>query len=133
MSTTNKNIDIIINSCNNIDISKTRIMSMFKGDTSSFNLQINVGTYLEPSIYTLEDWDTLNFYILHPNSDLASSVIYKTYTKDNLNEDSSITIKLDSYDTEYLNEGQYYYTIKLVKANGDIITIQKRTKFIIMN
>lgn len=127
------NFDTILSNYINVDVSKTKIISMYKGDTSSFDLQINVGTILEPSIYKLEDYDYLKIYVLYPNSDLDSSVIYKEYNKDDLNEDDSITIKFDSDDTQYLNDGVYYYTIKLYRSNGDVITIQKRTKFIIMN
>ncbi len=128
-----EDFDFITNDYKYINISKTRIISMYKGDTASFDLQINIGTILEPSVYKLEDGDILKLYVLYPNSDLDSSIIYKEYTKDSLNEDDSITIKFDSDDTQYLNDGVYYYTIKLYRGNGDVITIQKRTKFIIMD
>lgn len=128
-----EDFDFMTNDYKYINISKTRIISMYKGDTASFDLQINIGTVLEPIIYKLEDDDILKLYVLYPNSDLDSSIIYKEYTKDDLNEDDSITIKFDSDDTQYLNDGIYYYTIKLYRSGGDVITIQKRTKFIIMN
>ena len=128
-----EDFDFMTNDYKYINISKTRIISMYKGDTASFNLQINIGTILEPIVYKLEDDDILKLYVLYPNSDLDSSIIYKEYTKDDLNEDDSITIKFDSDDTQYLNDGIYYYTIKLYRSGGDVITIQKRTKFIIIN
>ena len=137
MSNTEFNVqdttDIIVSNTINMTTSPTRIISIYKGDTGSFDLAINLGTIVEPNIYELQDFDIVNFYVMYPNSDLDSSIIYKEYTKDDLNEDKSITIKLEGEDTQYLNEGVYYYTIKLYKANGEVLTLQKRTKFIIMN
>lgn len=128
-----ENFDFMSSDYKSVNMSKTRIISMFKGDSGSFDLFINVGTILEPDIYELQDDDILKLYVLYPNSDLDSSIIYKEYTKENLNDNKSVTIKFDSDDTQYLNEGVYYYTIKLYRATGDVVTIQKRTKFILMD
>ena len=82
-----EDFDFMTNDYKYINISKTRIISMYKGDTASFDLQINIGTMLEPIIYRLEDDDILKLYVLYPNSDLDSSIIYKEYTKDDKCDD----------------------------------------------
>lgn len=83
----------------NIDISKSKIISIIKGDTSNFNLKVTIGNRLNRVPYKLVDDDVVKFIVTYPNTELDFGIISKEYTKDDLNEDNSVTIKFSSEDT----------------------------------
>lgn len=129
------------------NISKNNIISMNRGDSGSFSIQINIGTELEPIIYSLKPKDKVYFGVMEPNQKFDCSYIMKTYTIDDIQEDNFIDIKLIPSDTEYMLTGTYFYEIKLyvynsplidpetnteIKDMSDVYTIQPKRKFVIM-
>ena len=126
------------------NISSNNIISLERGDSGEFNVEINLGSAIDKDIYTMTDLDKLYFGVVESSERFENSLIRKVYTNKDVNEDGTITIKLNSEDTENLLSGVYYYEIKLEKGTykervnksryivNDTYTIQPRRKFIIM-
>ena len=131
---------------------KTRygIISMNRGDTFSFVLDVNVGSGVCPKWYTLqttinpqtgeEEKDYLYFALLEPNQRWEDAILKKTYdSTDILAGYSNPILRIDTEDTEYLRPGTYYYQVKLFRAGphcedglDHVDTVIPRTKFIIL-
>lgn len=113
------------------------IITMTRGDNVSIPLFINAGTELIPLRYVLKDNDIVYFGLCEPNQPFENATVRKMYTKDNrkLAHNGDLLIVFDSKDTEYLEDGLYYYTIKLetIKEDGSqvIQTLVPKTKFFI--
>ena len=69
---------------------------------------------------------------MYPQEGWNNAVIVKTITKDDVNEDGSVTITFEPSDTVLLNAGVYYYQVKLFIAKQDaedvIVTLITKTK-----
>ena len=108
-----------------LEINNDGLISMSRGDSVKLPLFINSGSDLCPVRYVLKDTDKLYLGILEPNHSWENAILRKIYTKDNLNADGDVIIKLEPEDTEYLSEGIYYYQIKLLQVdenNNEIVT-----------
>lgn len=113
------------------NISSNGIITMNRGDFKKVPLFINAGDKLHPLRYVLTEDDIVCVYISEPNQLIEDSIIQKTYTKKDLNEQGDVVIKFGSNDTFYLVPGNYYYEIKLV-CDKVIKTIVPKRKFIIV-
>ena len=113
-------------------ISKNGIINLIKGDTFSFKFDLNIGTPLQPIIVELGDDDCVILKVMYPQESWNNAVIVKTITKDDVNEDGSVTITFEPSDTVLLNAGVYYYQVKLFIAKQDaedvIVTLIPKTK-----
>lgn len=100
-------------------ISEDGIIELSRGDSVSLPLFINQGSKVNPSRYPLRDTDTIYFGICEPGKRFEDAVVRKKYTSDNwkLNSNGDLIISLKPTDTEFLEDGVYYYTIKLVSID----------------
>lgn len=126
------------------NISNNKIISLERGDSGKFKVTINLGSSISPELYELKDNDKVYFGVMEPNEMFENSLIRKVYTKKDLDEDGTLTIELNSKDTEYLISGTYYYEIKLEinsyekRENNseylvsNVYTIQPRRHFFIL-
>lgn len=119
------------------NISVDGIISLTRGDCVSIPLFINKGTEIRPMRYELTDNDVIYVGICQPNEKFENAVVRKTYTKDNrtINSHGDLVISFNTKDTEYLEDGLYYYIVKLATTNEDssvdVQTIIQKTKFYI--
>ena len=96
-------------------------LQMNRGDTFVYPLIINQGTELNFIKYNLEDDDSLYVAIMEPNQSFEDALIRKKYTSDSQkDEDGNILFILNPIDTEYVETGNYYITVKLRKINNGI-------------
>ena len=137
-----------------LDISRTGQITMTRGDDISFCLFLDSGNNLELCRYELNDDDIIYFGVMEPGKDFECALIRKAYKKvireDEENkflpveyddEDNDIIIRINNEDTINLLEGDYYYSIKLVRAIKDelgnikreeVNTVVGKTKFSIV-
>lgn len=121
----------------NYIVRKNNVISIIRGDSFSFNLNINelLGE-IDGESYTFSDNDKVYFALMYPNSYLADSILVKEYTLEDLEEDGSVTISLKPDDTVLFSPGTYYYTVKLALYQNtneeEIHTLIPQTKFFIL-
>ena len=96
-----------------LNISDQGIVRLSRGDSFSCPVFINKGTELVPIRYELQDGDKLYFALMEPNQPFEKAILKKVLTKDDLNENGDAVISLVPSDTENLETGLYYYTLKL--------------------
>lgn len=119
------------------NISNDGIISLTRGDCVSIPLFINQGTDVAPMRYALKNSDTVYLGLCEPNKTFEQAIVRKKYTSDNwtINADGDLVISFNANDTEYLEDGLYYYTVKLVtKHEGgseEVQTLIQKTKFYI--
>ena len=110
------------------------IIRLFRGDSYSQPLPINIGTKLDPIYYNLTENDTLYFGLMEPNTAFEEAVVRKSFSmhsdKDNK---GNILLKLSPQDTVNLTVGKYYYMVKLRSIdefdNEHVKTIIPLTQF----
>lgn len=116
------------------DVSGNGIITISRGDNFTINLFVNIGTQLEPIQYRLNENDKLYFALMEPNQPFEEALIRKVFTNENEDESGNIDMVFSTNDTEYLMPGNYYYMVKLYRANEDLVdTIITKTKFVIID
>ena len=113
---------------------KNGIIYLFRGDSYSQPIIINIGTQLDPIIYKITDKDTLYFGLMEPNQSFEDAVLKKKYTSlDEKDDDGNILLNIEPDDTLNLLVGKYFYMIKLktVQDSGKVTvkTIVPPTQF----
>lgn len=104
------------------NILKGRI-THYRGDTISTPILIYSGDKLNPEQYTLQQDDKLYFGITEPNQAFETAIVRKVFTYESPRDENGNTIlTLNTIDTQYLNGGQYYYSLKLRRSIGDDIS-----------
>ena len=127
------------------NIGLNKVITLVRGDTFSYDYELNLGAIIYRFPYKMKEGDYLYFAICEPNQPFEEAVVKKRYDYTSCEEreitnqfDETETyyfvdIKLSSEDTVNLTEGKYYYTIKLlIKKDGedyDVITTQPKTLF----
>ena len=91
---------------------QTGNIEIVRGDSFTLSLYINMGTELNPKLYTLGPNDTIYFALLEPNQMFEEAVVKKVITNENLQSDNTLDIVFESTDTCNLAPGKYYYQIK---------------------
>ena len=118
-----------------IAISQNGIISFPRGETFSTPLFLNQGTDLKPIRYILKDNDEVYLSIMEPRQPFEKGIIRKIFTKDNLNKNGDVIIRIEHDDTRCLLPGKYFYQIKakLIDENGreDVNTVVEKTELII--
>lgn len=97
-------------------------------------------------IYHLQVGDKVYFGLMRPNDSFEKSVIVKYIEKTDILEDSELDyngiyedelgnlhIRLDRRDTELLYPGDYYYTVKVEKADETVETVVYKNKFLLVD
>lgn len=102
-------------------ISEDGLIDLSRGDSVSLPLFINQGTEVCPVRYELTEQDTVYFGVCEPGKRFEQAIIRKKYTPDNwkLNKNGDLIISFKPTDTESLEDGVYYYTVKLVTVDED--------------
>lgn len=108
------------------------IIYMTRGDTFQCPLYTNIGTLLHPEWYTLQDGDKLYFGLMQPHENFEDAILKKVYDNSSEKDTDGFTLlKLVPEDTLKLAVGKYYYSVKLLKANGEVHTVNVPTLFYI--
>lgn len=107
-----------------------------RGDTQNIILTLYEGERLTATKYVLKDNDNVYFGVMEPNSYFEEALIRKKLSKEDLDENNELVIKLHTTDTLTLLPGLYYYQIKLNRYNEElqdyeIHTLVKQTPFYI--
>lgn len=100
-----------------VSISNEGIITLTRGDTLECPIFINKGTELSPIRYIMQSDDTLYFALMEVNQPFEKAILKKVITSADLNEHNDPVLKLRSEDTERLEIGTYYYTLKLKRGN----------------
>lgn len=121
-----------------VNISNNGIITIVRGDSVVFETKLNIGTVIYPQFYELKPADKVYFCIAEPNQPFEFAIVKKVLDINNFDPElKTIAINIIPEDTEELVPGVYYYTIKLVKANGlakpTVSTIINKKKFIILD
>ena len=114
-----------------INISNSSTIEMNRGDTFIYPLFINKGSGIDPERYILSSNDKVYLSIMEPNQPFEFGLVRQIYTRNDLNTNGDVVLKLKSTDTQDLLPGVYYLEIKLKLNNGNISTIYPKKKFIL--
>ena len=118
-----------------VQLTKTGILSLVRGDSFSIVAYINSGTELVPTRYVFKSTDKLYFAIMQPNETFENAIVKKIFTFADLDANGNIVISLASADTIDLTPGKYYYQIKLLTTDlsgaEQVITVAHKSLFFI--
>ena len=117
--------------------SNSSIITHHRGDTFYFPIFINMGTYTEPSRYSLQPGDILYFGLMEPNTYFEYSILKKHMDCNSpKNVYGDTILMLEPEDTEFLISGTYSYEVKLQQIDPDgkehVTTIIPKTLFYII-
>lgn len=116
------------------DISKNGIVTLSRGDCFTLNVEVNIGSIIEPIYYMLEEGDKLYFALMEPNQPFEHALIRKVFTGEDQDSLGNVIMNFTADDTEFLIPGNYYYMIKLSREDGTFVdTIVSKTKFVILD
>lgn len=139
-----------------MNITRTGIITIHRGDTFSITVSTNVGSISNPSYPTFKLGDKIYLGVMEPNQDFENAIIKKVlvFTTDFTADSKTVTFSFTPTDTEYLLAGNYYYEVKemlplssiyesgdvaltesgvITDGNSQIFTILPKTKFIIID
>lgn len=115
-------------------VADNNIITITRGDTASTAIYINSGTNLDPEKYILTSDDVVYIGIMEFGQMFEDAIVKYRLTSENLNDDNNVVWEIKSTDTEYLEEGKYFYEIKLTRSNGELVdTIVSKTEFFIQD
>lgn len=108
-------------------------LSMYRGDTFRFSIDINKGTKLDYDHYVLTDKDTIYVSIREYNQSFENSLIHTMIDSSSPVDDKGNPIfELAPEQTELLKTGKYFITIKLKQENDVVTTILSPREFWIL-
>ena len=126
-----------------LDISNKNIITITRGDTETIPLRVFTDNGERKYSSFPNKNDKIFFALMEPNQIFETAILKKAFWYTDVDKENGlIKIKLDSLDTEFLAEGTYYYTIKILRkdplkeeddSQGTIETLIDRTKFIIID
>ena len=88
-------------------------ITISRGDNSGkLPLFINSGTDYSPIQYKLKEGEIVYLGVYLPNSCFEKSIIKKSYSYTDIDEDGNVIISFDPEDTVNLFPGSYYYEVK---------------------
>lgn len=115
------------------NIDKLGNISMARGDTAEFFVNVCYGRKDNHIKYKLEETDTVLFAVFDTGNRYNENIIEKTYTIADLDEYDRIKMSFEEEDTMYLPVKNYWYVLKLFKADeqGNIkpYTITNKKQF----
>ena len=101
-----------------------RIIMLNRGDTLLYTYRLS---------QEFKEGDTIYFGITAPHQPFEEALIRQKYTEIvEIDGVQYVKIKVSSSQTQLLLPATYYYSIKLKKADGTVITLQNKTKLIII-
>lgn len=119
-------------------IKKNQVITMTRGDSFSFSVELKTGKFPNIERYILEEGDILLFGLMRPNQHFECAFIKKEYGYDDYDyEGGTLKVTLQPEDTIDLEPGVYYYQIKVLYKDeaGEVHvdTVVQKTKFIIVD
>ncbi len=120
------------------NIYDNNLIDMNRGDSKSFPIFINKGSGLDPVRYILEpNIDKVCFYLMDAQETFENALLTKELTSEDLDSNGDIIISFKPDDTLGLEEGVYFFEIKLfhynIKNEEEIFTIVPKRRFTILN
>lgn len=107
-------------------------LTVERGDSFSFPIDINEGTELNYKKYTLTEFDILYVGIYSPNQPFENSIIRRTLNHtSNTDAEGNILFELVPEDTLNLKTGKYFISIK-IKQGKNVYTILPQKEFWIL-
>lgn len=116
-----------------------------RGDADVLSLRLVYEDSLNNIAYFPQRNDKIFFAIMEPNQSFEDAIVKKSYIIKDLDDkeyDSGLGIlhiRLESYETEFLTPGRYYYQVKLLKKDifddtqedgmGSVETVIPKTSF----
>lgn len=113
------------------DLTDDQMIYLSRGDTCSFTLVILTGDNLQNYHYVLTGNEKIYFGVTEANECFENSILKKVFTADDVDEDGNVVMSFNHDDTKCLEEGTYYYTIKLVSGDEVETIVDKNRLFII--
>lgn len=109
-------------------------VTMYRGDTIDVAICINLGTQLEPEIYTMTANDILDVHVMVPNKTFENAVIEKSLDSTAPVVNDEVIVTFEPEDTEFLPSGTYYICAKLKQYDNEgalskVTTILPNTLF----
>lgn len=97
-------------------------------------LFINKGTPINPIRYNVKSNPGTEVYfgLMLPGGEFKDAIIKKKYTSEDTNCNGDVIINFAPEDTMYLDDGKYYYMIKVALPDGTINTVIEKTEFWLM-
>ena len=127
-----------------LDISNNNIITMTRGDTQTIPLYIFTdNSKLTHYAFFPNINDKIFFAITEANQKFEDAIVKKIYYYNDVDKATGrIDVKMESYDTQYLVPGTYYYTVKLLRKSpwededddrGTVETVLDKTKFVLVD
>ena len=122
------------------NIASNGIVTINRGDSFEFPIQLNIGNSLQHEGYKLKETDVLYLGIMEPNQPFETAIIRKKFVYEDLDDEGNITIRFWPEDTQCVLPGKYYYQVKLKtfdidkktgKTRADVETVIDKTLFYI--
>lgn len=127
-----------------LDIGINNLITMTRGDTQTIPLYIFTSNSITTKYAFFPNrYDKIFFAIMEPGQKFEDAIVKQIYYYDDVDkEDGKINVKLSSTDTQFLQPGTYYYTVKLLRKSpweitddtmGTVETIIDKTKFVLID
>lgn len=108
-------------------------ITLTRGDSAEFTVELNIGTTLNQKSIILEPTDKVYFGVTEPNQPFEDAIIRKTFKgEDHLNK-TELVITLEPKDTCLLIPGVYYYSVKVVNENNFVKSVVDKKIFNIID
>ena len=115
---------------------KNNVVVMTKGDNYIIPVELVISTYPEYYTLVLEEGDVVYFGLMAPGKSFYEAFLKKEFTVSNVTPDGYINVSILPEDTQDLEPGLYYYSVKAVYKLGEndvrTSTLINKTKFIII-
>ena len=110
-----------------LQITSNNIISMTRGDDVTIPLHIFTENSAFVNIaYFPNIHDKIFFAIMEPNQNFEDAIVRQIYTYNDVDQLTGVVnVKLKSYETQFLQPGDYYYTVKLLSGQYDPSAIER--------
>ena len=115
-----------------LTISNNNIITVTRGDSFTLSFCDFVVNTTKPDV-TLHAGDSLYFGLMEPNQPFEFALIRKKFTNDTGKNMTEVSMDFTPEMTEFIMPGKYYYSVKIQRANGEVETLVKKTKFYIID
>lgn len=113
------------------ELTDDQMIYLSRGDTCSFTLIILTGNNLQNYRYRIKENDEVYLGVTEHNECFENAILKKKYTIADVDENGDVVISFNHNDTKCLEEGTYYYTIKLASGEDVETIVDKNRLFII--
>lgn len=112
----------------------TNIMMVTRGDTISFNIEIEDENSYRGR-YRLTENDAVYFGLMLPHQPFEDAIIKRKFVKADQDSSGNVYVTFTPEESAMLLPGVYYYAVKLrqnINSNNELITtIISKTKFVV--